>query len=128
MWVQMSVFFVSQPSYYPIIFQHSHSAWFFFVIFVDNQSDSSARNSRGGYHGDAQHKDKSGKQGEVERYSLHHHQCQCAGYDFQCAARQMDGGAERNHETCHFGRYPVLSALFRALRGWWLPKTVCPMP
>lgn len=32
MWVQMSVFFVSQPSYYPIIFQHSHSAWFFFVI------------------------------------------------------------------------------------------------
>ena len=25
--------------------------------------------------------------GEVERHSLHHHQCQCAGYDFQCAAR-----------------------------------------
>ena len=32
MWVQMSAFFVSQPSYYPIIFQHSHSARFFPII------------------------------------------------------------------------------------------------
>lgn len=32
MWVQMSAFFVSQPSYYPIIFQHSLSARFFPII------------------------------------------------------------------------------------------------
>ena len=37
----MSAFFVTQPSDFPIIFQHSHSARFFPHYFVDNQSDSS---------------------------------------------------------------------------------------
>lgn len=63
--------------------------------------DGTARYSRSRHHDDTEHEDEANHDGGDNRAALHKHDGDGAGHDFECAAGEVDGGAEGNDESCH---------------------------